>query len=112
MTFVIMQMYEMTVVKNLQVQGDEEGGNEVDEESAAACDEEIVVGVNEEPTGAYHEKTAVEEAEDSGIERLVIEIDDDEGDDCDIPLAIPPLHHYVGDPTSTVDVDKCTMQST
>ncbi|BAT96938.1 hypothetical protein VIGAN_09026500 [Vigna angularis var. angularis] len=76
---------------------DEEGCSGADEEVVVACDEEVVVGVdeepagtyNKEPAGAYHEEAAVEGAGGSGIERVVIEIADDEGDDYDIPLAIP-----------------------
>lgn len=59
---------------------------------------------------ANHEEAAIEEAEGYGIEWVVIEIDDvaidDEGDDYDAPLAIPPLHSYVGDPSNTMHVDK------
>ncbi|KOM24817.1 hypothetical protein LR48_Vigan2559s000100 [Vigna angularis] len=95
-------------IKQVVIQVDEEPT--FDEERVGGADEEVGGGVNEEAATAFDEEAKVEEAGGCAIERVVIQIDDDvvdhEGDGNDVPLSIPLLHHYVGDPSSTLDVNK------
>ncbi|KOM55976.1 hypothetical protein LR48_Vigan10g186800 [Vigna angularis] len=96
---------------------DEEGGGGAHEAPAGGGDEEADGGGDEEADGGFNEEAAGGAAEDPAHEddkvstshhpSVCIEIDDDGDDDeGEVPLAIPPLRSYVGDPTSTVDVDK------
>ncbi|XP_052736932.1 uncharacterized protein LOC128197964 [Vigna angularis] len=114
---------------------DEEVGGGVDEVAEVGGDEKPEVGGDEEaevgrdcgfeeegdgnavhdPVGTYIEvrgedKTAHEdEIVSRSVDNIVcIEIDDD-GDEEErevVPLAIPPLRSFVGDPSTTVDVDQ------
>ncbi|KOM47543.1 hypothetical protein LR48_Vigan07g124700 [Vigna angularis] len=102
---------------------DEEGGGGAhetpvgggDEEIDGGFDEEVVGGAVEDPGGAFNEQAGDDEPvhEDDKVSAshhpsVCIEIDGngDDDDEGEVPLAIPPLRSYVGDPTSTVDVDE------
>ncbi|XP_017405730.1 uncharacterized protein LOC108319195 isoform X4 [Vigna angularis] len=106
---------------------DEEVAGGVDEAPAVGGDEEPEVGRDcgfeqqgdgnavDDPLGAYTEvrgedKTAYEdEIVSRSHDKIVcIEIHDDGDEDEQeaVPLVIPPLHSFVGDPSSTVDVDQ------
>ncbi|KAG2396901.1 uncharacterized protein HKW66_Vig0231770 [Vigna angularis] len=78
-------------------------------------EEEGVGGAAEDPVGAFNEvggddKTAHEYEIVSGShhQSVCIEIDDDGDDDEQevVPLLISPLRNFVGDPTSTIDVEQ------
>ncbi|KOM51772.1 hypothetical protein LR48_Vigan09g043100 [Vigna angularis] len=114
---------------------DEEVGGRVDEAPEVGGDEEPEVGGDEEaeigrdcgfeqqgdgnaiddPLGAYTEVRGEDKTahEDEIVSRtddniVCIEIDDD-GDEEErevVPLVIPPLRSFVGDPSTTVDVDQ------
>ncbi|XP_052724929.1 uncharacterized protein LOC128194134 [Vigna angularis] len=96
------------------------GGHEApagggDEEGDGGFDEEAVGGAAEDHAGAFNEQLGDDEPayEDEKVSAshhpsVCIEIDDD-GDDDEgevVPLAIPPLRSFVGDLTTTVDVDQ------
>ncbi|XP_052736698.1 uncharacterized protein LOC128197890 [Vigna angularis] len=95
------------------------GGHEApasggDEEGDGGFDEEAAGGAAEDPAGAFNEQPGDDEPahEDEKVSAshhpsVCIEIDDDGDDDeGEVPLAIPPLHSFVGDPTTIVDVDQ------
>ncbi|KOM48438.1 hypothetical protein LR48_Vigan07g214200 [Vigna angularis] len=95
-----------------EVERNEEPTSVCDEEPASVVHEELVVAndeevADEEPVGCVDEDVA---GVSSDHPRVVIEIDDDpvdyKGDGNDVPLLIPHLHNYVGDPSTNVDVDK------
>ncbi|KAG2390635.1 uncharacterized protein HKW66_Vig0254270 [Vigna angularis] len=75
--------------ENAEVGGEEEGdGNEVDD-----------------PLGAHAEVRGDDETV-GNINFIEIEDDGDEGEPEVVPLAIPPLRSFVGDPSTSVDVNQ------
>ncbi|XP_052736587.1 uncharacterized protein LOC108318936 [Vigna angularis] len=75
--------------ENAEVGGEEEGdGNEVDD-----------------PLGAHAEVRGDDETV-RNINFIEIEDDGDEGEPEVVPLAIPPLRSFVGDPSTSVDVNQ------
>ncbi|KOM48340.1 hypothetical protein LR48_Vigan07g204400 [Vigna angularis] len=95
------------------------GGHEApvgggDEEGDGGFDEEATSGAAEDPTGAFNEQPGDDEPahKDEKVSAshhpsVSIEIDDDGDDDeGEVPLAIPLLRSFVGDPTTTVDVNQ------
>ncbi|KOM41188.1 hypothetical protein LR48_Vigan04g138600 [Vigna angularis] len=86
---------------------DEEVGGGGHEAPAGGGDEEGDSGFDEQPGNdeVAHEDEKVSASHHPSV---CIEIDDD-GDDGEgevVPLAIPPLRSFVGDPTTSVDVDQ------
>ncbi|KOM57933.1 hypothetical protein LR48_Vigan11g096600 [Vigna angularis] len=69
---------------------------EADEEHASEADEEPTSEADEEPLGVPHDHPTT----------IIDIVDDDEGDFNVVLLFIPPLCNYVGDPRTTVDLDK------
>ncbi|KOM52256.1 hypothetical protein LR48_Vigan09g091500 [Vigna angularis] len=100
---------------------DEEGVGAEEEAPTYGGDEKDADGDDEHPVGPYNEEAGDEEPphEDDKLAAsqhmkmekhrcVCIEIDDgdDDDDEGEVPLAIPPLRSFIGDPSTTVDVDQ------
>ncbi|KAG2391643.1 uncharacterized protein HKW66_Vig0125960 [Vigna angularis] len=119
----LIEIYQTPIFNEEAACGNDEegggGGHEApasggDEEGDGGFDEEAAGGAAEDPAGAFNEQPGDDEPahEDEKVSAshhpsVCIEIDDDGDDDeGEVPLAIPPLHSFVGDPTTIVDVDQ------
>lgn len=90
---------------------DEEGDGATDETPAGGGDEETTGEDDEHLADACNKEAGDEEPPHENDKVLAshhqsVCIDDDSDDEGEVPLAILPLRSFVGDPTTTVDVDQ------